>query len=386
MYTRLSKLSKKNSFFLFGARGTGKSTLLKQFAKDIKEYLWIDLLNPKTDQELQTHPEKLIEQVEALSKKPEWIIIDEIQKNSKLLDIVHKLIFEYDIKFALTGSSARKLKRGKANLLAGRAFSFKLYSMSILELENDFKLFEALQWGLLPGILKFSDDIDKKRYLYAYTQTYIKEEILIEQLVRKIDPFRAFLEVAAQSNTEILNYENIARDAKIDSKSVARYFEILSDTLIGFFLDPYSHSARKRQAQKPKFYFFDTGVQRALSNTLENTLAKKTYAFGKLFEQFIINEFIKLNEYYEKHYKFSYLRTKDGAEIDLIIETGSKIILIEIKSSDNITDKHLKTMKTLGAEISKYKYILSLEEKASVRNGIKIMPWRQGIEEIFDIF
>lgn len=387
MIHRQFKPPKSQSFFLFGARGTGKSTLLRSFfdLADNKN-LYLDLLDPSVEKALSTHPERLLEMMAALKKAPEWIIIDEIQKIPKLLDVVHKLIFEKKIKFALTGSSARKLRRDSANLLAGRAFSFYLFPLSFTELGNNFVLDEVLSYGSLPEIFHFNDEKDKKRYLLSYVQTYVKEEVLVEQLVRNIDPFRAFLEVAAQSNTEIINYTAIAKEAGINSKSVERYFSILSDTLLGHLLEPYSRSIRARQKQSPKFYFFDCGVVRALSNEINQNLLPSTFEYGKLFEQMVINEFIRLNHYYEKNWKFSYIRTGAGVEIDLVIEkTRKDVVLVEIKSTAKVHTNHLSGLLNLGSEFkSATKYLLCQEALPRLVEEIKIMEWRAGIREIFD--
>jgi len=334
---------------------------------------------------ISTHPEKLLEMVKSYKKLPDWIIIDEIQKIPKLLDVVHKLIFEKKIKFALTGSSARKLRRDSANLLAGRAFSFYLYPFTFKELGDDFNLDQVLSFGSLPEICLMEDEKDKKRFLLSYVHTYIKEEILVEQLVRNIDPFRSFLEVAAQSNTEIINYSTLAKEAGISSKNVERYFSILSDTLIGYFLEPYSKSVRARQKQSPKFYFFDCGVVRALSNEINQKLLPQTFSYGNLFEQMVLCEFIRLNQYYEKNWKFSYLRTGAGVEIDLIIEKNRKeTILVEIKSTNNCFDEHLSSLKTLGSEFKNAeKYVLCQERFPRLVDDIKIFNWMEGITEIF---
>jgi uncharacterized protein len=378
---------KSRSFFLFGPRGTGKSTLLREVfdLSDPSQTLYLDLLDPAIEKKFATHPERLLEIVNSYKKLPEWIIIDEIQKIPKLLDVVHKLIFEKKIKFALTGSSARKLRRDSANLLAGRAFSFYLYPISFHELGDDFNLEQVLSFGSLPEICFINDEKDKKRFLLSYVQTYIKEEILVEQLVRNIDPFRSFLEVAAQSNTEIINYSTIAKEAGISSKNVERYFSILSDTLLGYFLEPYSKSVRARQKQSPKFYFFDCGVVRALSNEINQKLLPQTFSYGNLFEQMVICEFIRLNQYQEKNWKFSYLRTGAGVEIDLIIEKNRKeIILVEIKSTDNCYDEHLSSLKTLGSEFKNAKkYLLCRERLPRKVDDIRILNWKEGIIEIF---
>ncbi len=391
MYTRIINLTKSNSFFLFGPRGTGKSTLLKSIFSNISpsKILFLDLLDPTTEREFSRSPERLLEVVNSYTEtnRPEWITIDEIQKIPKLLDVVHKIIFEKNIKFALTGSSARKLRRDAANLLAGRAFSFYLYPLTFLELADDFILDEVLSVGSLPGIISLKDKLDKNRFLLSYVQTYIKEEILVEQLVRNIDPFRSFLEVAAQANTEIINYSNVARDAGISSKNIERYFDILNDTLLGFFLEPYSRSVRVRQKKSPKFYFFDCGVVRALSNEINQELLPQTFNYGKLFEQFVIGEIYRLNNYYEKNWKLYYIRTGGDVEIDLIIEKQKNVfILIEIKSSKNIHENHLSSLKTLGSEFkNSEKYLFCQENLSRSVDGVTIINWQTGIKKIFGI-
>src|SRR3989338_353426 len=392
MYHRLCNPSKSYSFFLFGARATGKSTLLKQSIRDIQKYsLWIDLLEPELEQSLSVNPSKLLEMIDAQGASLKFVVIDEIQKVPKLLDVVHSILASLSetnrkLCFALTGSSARKLKRGQANLLAGRAFQFKLYPLTFLELDKDFNLDHALQWGSLPTLFQFKNEQDKIRYLQAYIQIYIKEEISIEQIVRKIQPFRAFLEIAAQSNGEIINFSKLARQANIDPKNVERYFEILNDTLLGFYLEPYSRSIRKRQSQHPKFYFFDSGVVRTLTQQLDVKLKPHTYAYGKAFEHLVVLETVRLNDYLEKNFKLSYLRTKNGLEIDLILEKGSKTFIVEIKSSDKIISDDLNSLEILAKDFPEAKkYVLCLEKKARLIDGIKILHWQTGLCEIFNI-
>ena len=332
MIDRLAKLSKSNSFFILGPRGSGKSTLIKSKYLT-KHSLYIDLLHPQTEDRYRINPQLLAEKAKARPTL-RWVIIDEVQKNPKLLDVVHHLIETTKIKFILSGSSARKLKRGGANLLAGRAFVFHLYPFSFIELNRKFDLQNMLQWGSLPKLLKFKKDQNKKEYLTAYSLTYLKEEVQLEQIVRKISPFRKFLEIAAQMNGKIINYSKIASDVGVDSTTVQNYYSILEDTLLGFPLMPYHLSVRKSQRQSPKFYLFDTGVCRALNRTLNIPLTPQTYAYREAFEHFIILEFIKLSEYLRKDWRFSYLLTKDRAEIDLIVSrSGQKTLCIEIKSS-----------------------------------------------------
>jgi predicted AAA+ superfamily ATPase len=386
MINRLSKLSKTQSFFLFGPRGSGKSTLLRQhFRKD--DTLWIDLLEQRLEFELSQDPDRLLEIWKAQETK--WIVIDEIQKIPRLLDVVHKGIEEYRIKFAMTGSSARKLKRGASNLLAGRAASFSLFPFSALELKDQFDLNSALQFGLLPRY--WSEESlspkDKIQSLYAYVQTYLKEEVASEQLVRNLDPFRRFLVSAAQSNGKILNLSQIERDTGVSRQQVQRHFEIVEDTLLGRFLVPYDTSIRKRQVQKSKFYFFDTGVVRALQNLVQEPLVPSSFEYGDLFETFLINEFFKLKEFLELPWEFSYLRTKDQVEIDLIIEKPRRnLILVEIKSSTSIKKDSLRSTLQLSKEFkSAEKFILYRGNEEIMLDDFQCLPWKKGLQKIFNL-
>ena len=315
MFSRLRQIPKNHSILLLGPRGTGKSTLLAgEF--DSANSITFDLLDPKTEDMLQKDPGQLKALVKAQPESTSHIIIDEIQKVPKLLDVVHSLIEKTNKIFVLTGSSARKLKQSGTNLLAGRAFVYNLYPLSCFELGDQFDLNNALRWGTLPKIFKYEDDLQKEEFLRAYTKTYLTEEIWNEHVVRKLSPFRRFLEVASQCNGTVINYSNIARDVGVDDKTVKEYFSILEDTLIGFFLEPYHNSFRKRLIEKPKFYFFDTGVARALSRLLSIPLQGKTADYGNAFEHYILLEIIRLASYFEPDYRFSYVRTVSDNEID----------------------------------------------------------------------
>ncbi len=379
---RQLQLSEINSFFLFGARGTGKTTLLKELPF-LNNALYIDLLDADQEEQYALRPGLLIEQAEAMDEG-EWIIIDEIQKLPKLLDHVHIIVTKKDIRFALTGSSSRKLKRGGANLLAGRAFSFSLYPFTAQELGDRFDLQEALQWGTLPKIISYKSDKDKKRFLRTYTQTYLKEEILVEQLIRNLTPFRLFLSIAAQMNTQIINFSNIARDTGVDHKTVQNYYQILVDTNLGFFLEAYNRSVRKVQKQSPKFYLFDMGVKRSLQNMLNVPLVPRTTEFGDAFESWFIGECFRLNHYHELDFKFSYLRTKDDVEVDLIIDRpGQSQILLEIKSSDRVDDRHVKNLVHFNKDFPDAELICaSRVAHKQVVNGIKVLPWKDSLTYI----
>ena len=383
MIPRIQNPLRSNSFFLFGARGTGKSTLLRQCYASNKT-LWIDLLDPEQENRYAVRPDELAQQIRAGLGEFDWVVIDEVQKAPRLLDVVHSAIEAHGTRFALTGSSARKLKRDSVNLLAGRAFVYHLFPLTSRELGDAFDLARALHYGTLPGLLRFTEDEERKAFLRSYALTYLKEEVWAEQFIRKLDPFRRFLAVAAQCNGEILNYSNIARDIGADHKTVASYFEILEDTLLGFLLEPYHESVRKRQRRAPKFFFFDSGVARALSGTLNVELVSSTYEFGRAFEHFVLLEIVRLSDYGQKDYRFSYLRTKDGAEIDLIVQRpGGRTALVEIKSSDHVDERDTRDLSRFLPDFPGAEAFCLSRDKARKRIGdVLAVPWQEGLEEL----
>lgn len=384
MFSRLRHFSHRNSFFLFGPRGTGKSTLLKK-RFDSKECLWLDLLDTSVEDQFFRSPSDLYAIVKALPKKIKYVIIDEIQKVPQLLDEVHRLIEESDKIFILTGSSARKLKRGGANLLAGRAFVYHLFALSCFELETEFDLEEALHFGTLPKIFSMGSEEEKSQFLRSYADTYLKEEISNEQVVRRLPPFRRFLEVAAQCNGKIINYSNIAKDVGVDDKTIREYFGILEDTMIGFFLEPYHNSFRKRLVEKPKFYFFDPGVVRTLSRRLSAELTPKTAAYGDAFEHFIILEFIRLASYFEPDYRFSFIRTAGDVEIDLVVERpGKPLLCVEIKSSNSINENDIGSFARITKDISNCEAVILSQDRFMKKfDHVTCYSWKQGLIEFF---
>jgi predicted AAA+ superfamily ATPase len=382
MIRRICKPSKSNSFFLFGARGTGKSTLLRN-QDFLKNSIYIDLLDPDLEELYATKPQELVEQCAAnLEKK--WIVIDEVQKVPKLLDLVHQLMESKKQKFALTGSSSRKLKRGGANLLAGRAFLFHLFPLTAEELGDQFHLDDILNWGSLPKIFEYELEQEKRRYLTSYFQTYLKEEIVTEQIIRNLDPFRLFLPLAAQMDGQIVNYANISKDTGADPKTIQNYYQILEDTNLGIFLNPYMRSVRKVQKQSPKFYFFDCGVKKSLEKMLSQKLMPKTSGYGNAFESWFINECSRQNQYKELDFSLSYLRTKDDVEIDLIIERpGAKTVLVEIKSTNQIDARHVKSLTHFQKDFPGAELICACQEKTPKKiDSVWILPWRDALKEI----
>ncbi len=383
MFQRILNPLKSSSFFLFGARNTGKTTLIKKLLAPMPT-LSFDLLDPETEDRLIKSPAILKEKILPLAKKIEWVFIDEIQKAPKLINVVHDLIENTKVKFALTGSSARKLKRGGINLLAGRAFVNMLFPLTHIEIGRKFDLNPALEYGTLPKIYSYGSLKEKQEFLRAYTFTYLQEEIKAEQITRKLDPFRNFLEIAAQGNGDIINFTKIANDIGVDVKTVQSYYNILEDTLVGYLLEPFHLSIRKRQRTNPKFYFFDTGVKRALERTLTVELKPQTYAFGKAFEHFIICEILRLANYYSRDYRFSYLRTKDNAEIDLIIERpGMPLALVEIKSTDKVNKQHVGTLNSFEKDFPRCELFCISRDKINRKiENTNCLYWTQGLQEL----
>ena len=369
---------------MFGARGVGKTSLLKDFFKPEERCFWIDLLDEDLYRELMTRPSKFVELIPPDFRKGDWVVADEIQRIPQLLNYVHKLIEERKLNFALTGSSARKLKRTGVNLLAGRALMNTLHPFTHLELGDKFSLLDVLNWGSLPETLYLGSSIEKKEYLKSYVSTYIRQEIKEEQVVRNLEPFMRFLEVAAQANGQIVNFSKIGRFAQVEHKTVERYFEILIDTFLGFYLEPFHTSARKVQTKSSKFYFFDLGIKKAIDRTLDMQIVSSTPAFGNSFEHFFILECIRMKAYLRVDDTFYYSRTKDDVEIDLIIERPDRErIAIEIKSSDSVDANELRSSFLLARDmgISKF-YVASREPIPRYVEGINILPWQDVLKEI----
>ncbi len=391
MYNRLLNISESLTFFLFGARSTGKTSLLRANSS-LAKALWIDLLDDDFFLALTRHPTSLesmvVEHLAGGGTQSSWIVIDEIQRVPKLLNEVHRLLESKElhgrVKFALTGSSARKLKRVGANMLGGRAVLYRLFPLTFIELGSDFSLEQVLNWGALPAVFAANDDAERALLLKGYLGTYLREEIREEQIVRQLDPFTRFLEVAAQSSGLIVNFSSIGRDCNVDSNAVNRYFQILEDTLLGFTLPAYSKSIRKQQNQAPKFFLFDLGVQRALMGTLSIPVVPRSYGYGRVFEQFVILEIHRLNHYLNRDLRLYYLRTKDDAEIDLVIENPSgETLLVEIKSTSSVSDEEVNKLARFLPDFSNSKAMIISQEETPRRVGkVRILPWKMGIQEI----
>jgi len=262
-----------------------------------------------------------------------------------------------------------------------------LYALSCFEIGEQFDLEEALQWGTLPKIFSLKDKNEKNGFLRAYADTYLKEEIWNEHVIRKLPPFRRFLEVAAQCNGKIINYANIARDVGVDEKTIKEYFFILEDTMVGFFLESFHNSFRKRLVEKPKFYFFDPGVVRSLSRRLSDPIVPQTAAYGEAFEYFVILEFMRLAQYFQPDYRFSFLCTASDNEIDLVIERpGKNLLCVEIKSSNQVNEKDMTSFARLTKDLPSCEaIILSQDPFMKKYEHVVCYPWKQGLADIFQV-
>jgi predicted AAA+ superfamily ATPase len=327
------------SVLLLGPRGTGKTALIRTIFAEVPDRVQIDLLQGLEYQRYLTTPHKLGQELRALlqaSPGKIFVSIDEIQRVPALLNEVHSVIEEFKgrVAFLLTGSSARKLKRGGANLLAGRAISCFLHPLHASEIDID--LAKALRLGTLPGVYLGSEDLAIPT-LESYVSTYLREEIQQESLVREIDRFSRFLEYAGQNNGEPINFSKLGRQAGIAGKTAQEYFSILVDTLVAHHLPGWSESVKKQLLQAPKFYFFDTGVLNAINGYLRVDLRESSFLYGRLFETFIVSQVVAANDYLSFGYRFFYWRDKNGQEVDLIIarNVSTPLAAVEIKSSVN---------------------------------------------------
>lgn len=383
MFIRLISPLTSKSFFLFGARGVGKSTFIENFFQQ-RRILLYDLLDPEVEDRFILNPKEFREEILQRSGQFDWVVVDEVQKCPKLLNIVHKLIVQKQVKFALTGSSARRLYQKGTNLLGGRAHTEYLFPLTHIELANHFNLDEVLMTGALPESVTSESVKERNGFLRSYALNYLKHEVQAEQWVRKLEPFRRFLGVAAQMNGKIINYTNIARDIGVETGTVQSYFDILEDTLIGIRLNSYHRSVRKQQHKAPKFYFFDLGVKRALDRTLDIPLKPGTSAYGDAFEHFIILEILRLATYKKLDYELSYLLTKDGAEIDLILDRpGMAPVLVEIKSKEHVDDRDARALEHFRGDFRNAElYLLSKDSHQKRIGNTSALPWRKGIEQI----
>jgi predicted AAA+ superfamily ATPase len=357
------------SHFLFGPRQTGKTFLIRRVLPNVRIY---DLLDHTVYLALSQRPSRLAEEVQP---EDELVVIDEIQRIPDLLNEVHRLIEQRDIRFLLTGSSARKLRRGGVNLLGGRARTRHLHPLTCGELGSHFGLERAIERGLLPSIY-FSDD--PKADLDAYAGTYLQHEIVAEGATRNVPAFSRFLRVAALCNATIVNYTKIANDSQVPRTTVYEYFEILKDTLILHEVPAWRLSKKRKPLASSKYYFFDVGVV----STLQGRAVKPaTPEFGPAFETWLLHELIAYRDYVSGD-SVSFWRTTSGIEVDFVLGDHTAI---EVKATDNVSASDLKSLNALAEERLVKRYLcVCLESRPRQVSGISVLPYREFLNALWD--
>ncbi len=383
----LKIISKSSSVFLLGPRGTGKTNLITVTLRDVDHSIHIDLLRGGEYQRFLNAPHLLADEVTDRMRSVTGILIvaiDEIQKLPGLLDEVHALIERYKgrIAFILSGSSARKLRRGGANLLAGRALSLFLHPLHASEV--DFKLNKVLRLGTLPAVY-FAEDQIATLTLQSYVSTYLREEIQQESLVRAIDRFGRFLEFAGQVNGEPVNFAKLGKQIGVAGKTVADYYSILVDTLIAVPLPGWSESVKKQLLQSSKYYFFDCGVLNAINGYLNVDLKESSFLYGRLFETFVVSQLFASNDYESLGIRFYYWRDKGGREVDLIIARNvtTPICAVEIKSSPSPTSEDCPGFVAFAEDYPQVpKICICTTPRKYSREGIEFIPWQDAIKTL----
>lgn len=373
MYSRLITLPKNKSFFLFGPRGTGKTTWVRS---TFPNALYLDLLEAEIFNDLLANPQRLDNYIPKDFR--DYVVIDEVQRVPEILNEVHRLIEKDNRKFILTGSSARKLRKKGQNLLAGRALTYFLHPLTAVELGADFDLELSLKYGQLPSVFF---EKDPKKYLESYVKTYLEEEVFQEGLTRNLSAFARFLETASFSQGSILNTSEVAREAAIERKVVENYFTILEDLLIGYRLPIFNKKAKRRLVAHPKFYFFDAGIYRTLRPM--GPLDMPEIAEGMSSESLFFQNLLAVNDSLNLGYKLFYWRTATGIEVDFIAYGEKGIRAFEVKRSGRITPEMLRGLKYFSKEYPQSKSFLIYGGKRKMKDGnIQIIPMAEAFRNL----
>ena len=368
---QLAPLLAMKSFFLFGPRATGKTTLIRQQLS--KTATIIDLLDSRHFLRLSGAPHELESLIAAAPA--DIIVIDEIQRIPELLNEIHRIIETQNLTFLLTGSSARKLRRGKANLLAGRVWDARMFPLIYRELP-DFDLNRYLRYGGLPAV--YLSEYPEEA-LDAYVNTYLKEEILAEGLIRRLPPFSRFLRTVALTNGEMINFTKLANDAQVPPSTAAEYVRLLEDTLTGFLMPAWTESRKRKAIKTGKFYFFDPGVTHTLAGT--ETLDRNSNLYGKSFEQFICMELRAYLSYRRKKLPLTFWRSKSGHEVDFLLGTKTAI---EVKASKKISRNDFKGLKYLQEEgVFQNLILVSRDPISSRADSILTLPWQKFLTDLW---
>ena len=364
----LPSLLQKKSHFLFGPRQTGKTSLIRHSLKGVRSY---DLLDTSVYLALSQNPGRISQE---LDPRDEIVVVDEIQRLPVLLNEIHRMIEERGIRFLLTGSSARKLRRGGVNLLGGRARTKYMHPLTYRELGNQFDLLKAIDRGLLPSIY-LSDD--PRADLQAYTGSYLQQEIVAEGITRNIPAFSRFLKVAALCNGTIVNFTNVSNDAQVPRTTVYEYFEILKDTLLLYELPAWRKSKKRKPLASSKYYFFDVGVVATLQG---REFRQGTPEFGEAFETYLMHELVSYSDYISGE-PLSYWRSTSGFEVDFILGDHTAI---EVKAKENLSTQDLKPLRALAEEKKLKRYLcVSLEPRRRNLENLTILPLREFLEALW---
>lgn len=377
----IQKVLSGKSLFLFGPRQTGKSSYIKkQLGGETEVALFWTLLDGRLRLRVLADPSYLRQEVEARQLRDCLVVIDEIQKCPELLDEVHYLIEERNIRFLLTGSSARKLRQSGVNLLGGRAGQRHFFPLNYAEVgsHENYNLPFIFEHGLLPSLF-LSDNIEED--LAAYVNTYLTEEIAAEGTARNIPAFARFLTVAALTNSQLLNFTNIASDSQVPVQTVRQWYQILEDTLLGYQLEPFTATRKRKAILTPKFYFFDIAIARALQNMA--VPGENTVEFGEYFEQLVCMELKCWMENSGRCKRLTFWRSTSNFEVDFCVD---KEMAIEVKASSHINEKHLKGLKALREEgiFSRY-IVVCQEERPRLVDGIEILPWKHFFHQLWEV-
>ena len=377
--------TQNHSFFLLGPRGTGKSTWI---GKSVSAALTIDLLETDRFLELSSNPAKLRQMAMPL-KQGEWVVIDEIQKIPGLLDEVHWLYEKKKLQFAITGSSARKLKRTHANLLAGRLIDIKFYPLVYPEFGSEFDLNQCLNFGCLPGVA--SSYQMAIATLSSYLSTYIRQELLEEAIVRKLDPFRRFMDVVGAMNGQLLNKENVARESAVKRPTIDHYFGILEDTLMGSFVEAFCPGFKSKELTHPKFYMFDTGVARSCAGLLNQHLESDYLGF--LFETFILAQMRAYLSYSQKFFPIFHYSIGGSYDIDFVVMTKkpvmskkAKYVNIEVKYGSKFKSEWLSGLKDFARIASQHEvsnHLVYCGKDHMEIDGVTIWPVEKFLANLF---
>ena len=360
----------EETFFLWGPRQTGKTTLLRSAYPQAR---WIDLLKADEFRRYVTNPERLREEIEAAGMTAGGqVVIDEIQKAPALLDEAHWLIENRGLRFALCGSSARKVRRGAANLLGGRALRFELRGLTAAELGGSFDLTQVLNHGYLPPMVEARSP---RRRLDAYIDNYLKEEIAAEGLVRNLPAFSGFLHAAALCDGEMVNFSNVASDCAVSSHTARAYFEILEDTLLGRWLPAFRKREKRRVLRAPKFYLADVGIVNRLAR--RGVVAPGSEAYGKAFENWVFHELAACIAYRELEDDLAYWRLASGVEVDFVHGDGR--VAVEAKASARVGNRHLKGLRSFAQDHrATHRVLVCLEPRPRrTEDGIDILPAKE---------